>query len=66
MKSAWGPDLCDMAAWNKGQVEDVDVDFDFEDLLADDVDCAAWDGLDAILDDSEDVNNLDEEIVVDM
>ena len=41
MKSAWGPDLCDMAAWNTGQVEDVDMDF--EELLADDVDSAVWD-----------------------
>lgn len=44
MKSAWGPDLCDMAAWNTGQVEGVDI-FDFEEMLAEDVDCAAWDGL---------------------
>ena len=42
MKSAWGPDLCDMAAWNSGQVEDVDI-FDFEEMLAEDVDCAVWD-----------------------
>jgi hypothetical protein len=44
MKSAWGPDLCDMAAWNAGQVEDVDA-FDFEEMLAEDVDCATWDEL---------------------
>jgi hypothetical protein len=42
MKSAWGPDLCDMAAWNTGQVEGVDL-FDFEEMLAEDIDCMAWD-----------------------
>ena len=42
MKSAWGPDLYDMAAWSAAQVEEVDV-FDFEELLAEDVDCLAWD-----------------------
>ena len=29
MKSAWGPDLYDMAAWNDSQVEEVNF-FDFE------------------------------------
>jgi len=42
MKSAWGPDLYDMAAWNASQVEEVDG-FDFMELLLDDVDCLAWD-----------------------
>jgi hypothetical protein len=32
MKSAWGPDLCDMAAWNAAQVEGVD-NFDFEEKI---------------------------------
>jgi len=41
-KSAWGPDLYDMAAWNESQVEDVDL-FDFEELLLDDTDGLAWD-----------------------
>ena len=41
MKSAWGPDLYDMAAWNESQVEDVDL-FDFEELLLDDTDGLAW------------------------
>ena len=46
MKSAWGPDLCDMAAWNGEQVEGVDTMFDFEELLAEDADCdsEAWVG----------------------
>jgi hypothetical protein len=42
MKSAWGPDLYDMAAWNASQVEEVDH-FDFAELLIDDEDCLAWD-----------------------
>ena len=40
MNSAWGPELYDMAAWNASQVEEV---MDFEELLAEDVDCLAWD-----------------------
>ena len=42
MKSAWGPDLYDLAAWNESQVEDVDL-FDFEELLLNDTDGLAWD-----------------------
>lgn len=42
MKSAWGPDLYDMAAWNASQVDEVSS-FDFEEMLTEDVDCAAWD-----------------------
>ena len=38
-----GPDLCDMAAWNAEQVESFDL-FDFEELLAEDVDCEEWVG----------------------
>lgn len=41
-KSAWGPDLYDMAAWNALQVKEVDQ-FDFAELLLDDVDSLAWD-----------------------
>ena len=41
-KSAWGPDLYDMAAWNESQVEEVD-NFDFKELLLDDADCLTWD-----------------------
>ena len=52
MKSAWGPDLCYMAAWNTEQVEGVDL-FDFEELLSEDVECKAWDELDVIQDDEE-------------
>ncbi len=42
MKSGWGPDLYDMAAWNTSQVEEVDG-FDFVELLLEDADCLAWD-----------------------
>ena len=43
MKSAWGPGLYDMSAWNDSQVEEVDSDsFDFEELLVEDIDCAAY------------------------
>ena len=41
-KSALGPDLYDMAAWNASQVEDVDL-FDFEELLLDNTEGLAWD-----------------------
>jgi hypothetical protein len=44
MKSAWGPDLCDMAAWNAFQVEDVSI-LDFEEKLAEDISCVEWDRL---------------------
>ena len=42
LKSGWGPELYDMAAWNASQVEEVDH-FNFEELLLDDIDGAAWD-----------------------
>jgi hypothetical protein len=61
MKSAWGPDLCDMGAWNAAQVEGVDV-FDFEEMLAEDVDCATWDDL--YVGWGDDVLELDEEVVI--
>lgn len=32
MKSAWGPDLYDMAAWNAAQIDEV-VSFDYETCL---------------------------------
>lgn len=41
MKSAWGPELYDMAAWNESQVEEVNF-FDFEELLIEDAACSAW------------------------
>ena len=41
-KSAWGPDLYDIAAWNESQVEEVD-NFDFKEQLLDDADCLTWD-----------------------
>jgi hypothetical protein len=47
MKSAWGPELCNIAAWNTTQVEEVGEEeaniFDFEQMLVDDVDCEEWD-----------------------
>jgi hypothetical protein len=42
MKSAWGPDLFDMAAWNSFQHEEVCA-FDFEEMLSDDIDNLRWD-----------------------
>jgi hypothetical protein len=42
MKSAWGPDLYDMAAWNAAQMDEV-ISFDFQEMLDDDKECAAWD-----------------------
>ena len=36
MKSAWGPELYDFAAWNAAQVEEVNLDY--EQLLLDDID----------------------------
>jgi hypothetical protein len=43
MRSAWGPDLYDMAAWNAAQAEEVDLLFDFEEMLMEDEACAEWD-----------------------
>ena len=40
-KSAWGPDLYDMAAWNASQVEEIDL-FNFKELLLDDTAGLAW------------------------
>ena len=42
MKSAWGPDLYDMAVWNAAQMDEV-VSFDFEEMLEEDNKCGAWD-----------------------
>jgi hypothetical protein len=36
MRSVWGPGLCDMAAWNTMQTEEVSI-FDFEQMLADEM-----------------------------
>ena len=35
MKSVWGLDLYDMAAWNATQMDDV-TSFDFEEMLEED------------------------------
>ena len=40
MKSAWGPELYDFAAWNAAQVEEVTLDY--EQFLLDDVDSLEW------------------------
>lgn len=42
MKSAWGPDIYDTAAWNSTQVEEVGL-IDFEEMLIDDFDADTWD-----------------------
>ena len=42
MNSTWGPGLYDMAAWNVGQVEEVDGMLDFEEMLANDDSCLEW------------------------
>jgi hypothetical protein len=43
MKSAWGPDLCDVGAWNAAQDEEVDIhEFEFEQILLDDVELEEW------------------------
>ena len=43
MKSVWGPQLCDVAAGNSAQVEEVDLpDFEFEQMLIDDGDLEKW------------------------
>ena len=61
MKSTWGPDIYDAAAWNSAQVEEVGL-ADFEEMLVDDFDVDKWDealGIDS------DQWNLDiEELVV--
>jgi len=41
-KSAWGPGLGDIAAWNAAQTEEIAI-FDFEQMLVDDVDLEKWD-----------------------
>jgi hypothetical protein len=42
-KSAWGPQLCDMAAWNSAQAEEIDLpDFEFEQMLVDDGEIDKW------------------------
>jgi len=43
-KSAWGPGLCDVAAWNAVQMEEVaQMDLDFEQMLVEDGDQDKWD-----------------------
>ena len=43
-KSAWGPGLCDVAAWNAAQTEEVaHLDLDFEQMLVEDGDQEEWD-----------------------
>ena len=42
MKSAWGPELSNMAAWTTAQVQEVSM-FDFEEMVVEDAECLAWD-----------------------
>jgi hypothetical protein len=42
LKSAWGPNVYDAAAWNAAQVEEVSL-LDFEQMLADDTEGVEWD-----------------------
>lgn len=43
-KSAWGPGLCDVAAWNVVQMEEVaHLDLDFKQMLVEDGDQDEWD-----------------------
>jgi hypothetical protein len=43
MNSAWRAELCDIAAWNSAQVEEVDIpDVEFEQMLVDDDDLDKW------------------------
>ena len=43
MHSAWKPKLCDIAAWNSAQAEEVDLpNFEFEEMLVDDGDFDKW------------------------
>ena len=42
LKSAWGPNVYDSAAWNAAQVEEVCL-LDFEQMLVDEVDMVEWD-----------------------
>ena len=41
MRSAWGLDLCNMAEWNKAQVQEIPM-LEFEDMLVDDAEHSAW------------------------
>ena len=44
MKSAWKGDFTDFAAWNSGEIEEVDMQLeDYEDCLATDKEAASWD-----------------------
>ncbi|KAG5634809.1 hypothetical protein H0H81_000711 [Sphagnurus paluster] len=42
MNSAWGPEFNDVAAWSAALVEEISL-FDFEEMLADEVECTEWD-----------------------
>jgi hypothetical protein len=42
LKSTWGPNVYDAAAWNAAQVEEVSL-LDFKEMLVDDADTAEWD-----------------------
>ena len=41
MKSAWKKNLADLAAWNSGEVEEINM-LEFEELLLDDQEADQW------------------------
>ena len=61
IKSAWGPDIYDTAAWNSAQVEEVGL-ADFEGMLVDNFDADKW--YEALGIDSDQWNLDIEELVV--
>jgi hypothetical protein len=42
MKSAWGPNIYDAAAWNSSQADSETCIIDFEQLLIEDGDLVEW------------------------
>src|SRR4051794_22909761 len=42
LRAAWKDNIVDLAAWNSGVVEDVDMT-EFESLLTEDISATAWD-----------------------
>ena len=43
MKFTWWKNLVDIATWNSQQVEDVEVDTEFQDFCHEEEDCKLWD-----------------------
>ena len=42
MRAAWKDNIVDLATWNSGEIEDVDMT-EFESLLTEDIAVSAWD-----------------------